>query len=172
MINIFCTKKLETFFVNVSKNIEIHETENNWNGQLLNIKGQKCLLFIDKKTLYLFLISNFSKKNLPKIKELFFLEFFNQLKRDGIYSLEVKNYFIDVFDDIKFFKTDNDQKTLGSIKNCEALISRFCRDFIDIENAITYYQNERMNLNPIGVRNFITSKELLIKELKLKGLIT
>lgn len=82
-------------------------------------------MFVDKKTLYIILILNFSVKDLPRLKEIFLKEFINQLKRDDIHSPEIENYFIKNFNVIKFFKTDNDQNTLGTIKNAASLLKRY-----------------------------------------------
>ncbi len=171
MINVFCTKKLESLYGKVSKNEEIKETENNWTGQLLNVNGKKCLLFIDKNTLYLFLILSFSVKNLSKIRELFLQELINQLKRDEIYSIELENYFKEISSEINFFRTDNDQKTLGTVRDSEYMIKHFLNDDLDKDAAIHKYQVNYMNSVPLGGRKYETAKDLLISDLKSKQIV-
>ena len=171
MINIFCTKKLEKLIGKVSKNEEIKETENNWTGNLLMVNGKKCLLFIDKNTLYIFLILGFSVKDLPKIKKLFVQEFINQLKRDKIYSIDAENYFNDLFLEINFFRTDNDQKTLGTVRDADMMLKHFLNDDFDKDVSILRYQVNYMNSVPLGGKKYVNAKTLLINDLKSKGII-
>jgi hypothetical protein len=171
MINIFCTKKLEKLLGPVSRNEEIKETEHNWTGNLLMVNRKKCLLFIDKNSLYIFLILGFSIKNLSKIKKMFLEEFINQLKRDKIYSIESEYYFNDLFSEINFFRTDNDQKTLGTVRDAEMMMKHFLKDDLDKNVAILKYQVNYMNSIPLGGRKYANAKKLIVDDLKSKGII-
>ena len=171
MINVFCTKKLENLIGKVSKNEEIKETENNWTANLLMVNGKKCLLFIDKNTLYLFLVLGFSVKDLPNIKKLFVQEFINQLKRDEIYSINAENYFNEIFSEINFFRTDNDQKTLGTVRDAESMINHFLSDEYDKNIAVLKYQVNYMNSVPLGGKKYKNAKQLMLTELKSKGIV-
>ncbi len=169
MINIFCTKKLETLLKPVSKNEEIQETENNWSGQLLYVDGKKCLFFIEKKSLYIFLILNFSTKDIKNLPTLFLENFINQLKNDKIHSPEIETYCRENYKSIKFFRTDNDQKTLGTVRDIEYLLKgNYPKETISLSNIKDFWFY-KLNKIPLGGRNFAYAKELLKEDFKSKG---
>lgn len=168
MINIFCTKKLETLLKPVSKNEEIQETENNWSGQLLYVDGKKCLFFIEKKSLYIFLILNFSTKDIKNLPTLFLENFIDQLKNDNIHSLEIENYFRENYKSIKFFRTDNDQKTLGTVRDTEQMLRCYHSETISHKDVIEY-RIRKLNRIPLGGRKYAYARELMLNDLKEKG---
>ena len=168
MINIFCTKKLETVLKPVSKNEEIQETENNWSGQLLFVDGKKCLLFIEKKSLYIFLILNFSTKDIKNLPTLFLENFINQLKNDKIHSPEIENYCRENYKSVKFFRTDNDQKTLGTLRDTEYLMKEYPTQIIN-PSKIKDFWIFKFNKIPLGGRKFAYAKELMKAEFESKG---
>ena len=153
----------------VSNNDEIQETTHNWTGNLITVNGKKCLLFVDKKTLYYFLMPYFSKKYLPRLKELFLFEFVEQLKRDDLYSREIAQYFVENFKEIKFFRTDNDQKTLGAVRDFEYTIQHYYPSMPDRDIALDMLRNEHMNKYPLGGRKFAFSKNLMLEYLTNQG---
>lgn len=170
MINIFCTKKLETLLKPVSKNEEIQDTENNWSGQLLYIDGKKCLFFIEKKSLYIFLILNFSTKDIKNLPALFLENFIDQLKNDKILSPEIENYCRENYKSIKFFRTDNDQKTLGTVRDTESMFKCYKpKETINI-SKIKDFWIYRFNKTPLGGRKFCLATELMQTEFESQGL--
>jgi len=163
MVNIFCTKKLEPF---VKIDNIIQETLNQWNAHLVYFDGKKCLYFIDKKTLYSIFIANIVKKDLENIENLFFNSLIQQLKNDKIYKPEMNNYLIENFQTIKFYKTYNDQKTLGTLRDNLNHLKSHCKYKDNKLLAALEFAKFSMNEIPIGIRNFYNAKNLMEEELK------
>lgn len=163
MVNVFCSKKLEPF-VDIDNNIQ--ETLNLWNAHLVYFDGKKCLYFVDKKTLYSIFIADIVKKDLKNIGNLFFDTLVQQLKNDKIYRPELDKFLIDNFKTIKFYKTDNDQKTLGTLRDDLNHLKAYCEDKNNKLLAALEFAKISMNGIPIGVRKYYKAKELMEEELK------
>ncbi len=163
MVNVFCSKKLEPF-VDIDNHIQ--ETFNQWNAHLVFLDGKKCLYFVDKKTLYSIFIIDIVKKDLKNIGNLFFDTLVQQLKNDKIYRPELDNFLIDNFKTIKFYKTDNDQKTLGTLRDDLMHLKAYCEDKNSKLLAASEFAKSRLNRIPIGVRKYHFAKELMGEELK------
>lgn len=163
MVNVFCSKKLEPF-VDIDNNIQ--ETVNQWNAHLVYLDRKKCLYFVDKKTLYSIFIADIVKKDLKNIGNFFFYTLVQQLKDDQIYRPELDNFLVDNFKTIKFYKTDNDQKTLGTLRDDLYHLKAYCQDKNNKLLAALEFAKFRMNNIPIGVRNYYTAKKIMETELK------
>lgn len=163
MVNVFCSKKLEPL-VDIDDNLQ--PSFNLWNAHLVYIAGKKCLYFVDKKTLYSIFIMDIVKKDLKNIGTLFFDTLVLQLKNDKIYRPELDSYLINNFKTIKFYKTDNDQKTLGTLRDDLNHLKGYCEDKENKLNAAFEFSSFIMNRIPIGVRKYHKARELMEEELK------
>lgn len=166
MVNIFCTKKLEAFVVTEERTLESYTSDNNWNGQLITIDRRKCLFFIQKRTLYSILIIDILKKDLVNLDKLFLESLVNQLKLDNLYKPELDNYLTKNYSRIKLFKTDNDQSTLGSMRDDLMHLSCYVEDKGDRIGAAKKHMKQSLNNIPVGTRKYSLPKELMELELK------
>ncbi|HET6244211.1 MAG TPA: hypothetical protein VFF35_06795 [Bacteroidia bacterium] len=166
MVNIFCTRKLETF-VDIKEKPETNpENDNNWNGHLISIGGRKCLYFVEKKTLYSILLIDILKKDLKQLEKLFFNELLIQLQEDKIYKPEYGKYLIENYSSLRLFQTDNDQKTMGTMRDDIGHLKAYCEDKNDKLKAATEFAHRSLNRIPIGTRKYKYAKEIMEEMLK------
>jgi hypothetical protein len=166
MVNVFCTKKLEAFVTTEERTLESYTSDNNWNGQLILIGRRKCLYFIHKRTLYAVLILDILKKDLLKLDQLFFDGLVNQLKIDNLYQPQLDNYLKEHYFSLKLFKTDNDQKTLGTLRDNTMHLKSYIENKPDKIVAATRHQKHSLNKIPIGSRKFQNGTEMMKSELE------
>jgi hypothetical protein len=166
MIKIYCTKKLESF-VNVEHEdkTEFQESENNWNGQLISIDRRKCLYFVHKKTLYSFVIFNILKKDLKNLDILLYEAFENQLKSDKIYDDKAERYLNIHFNGYKLLRTDNDQKTLGILRDSIFRIESYYYDKVDKLKSAKTYVNLYLNEIPLTSKKYRNAKDTMFEEI-------
>ncbi|MBE0391530.1 hypothetical protein [Flavobacterium sp. PL002] len=166
MINIFCTRKTETFIPVKKKEENDKENDENWICNLISVGGKKSLYFIDKKTLYSILILNVKKKDLVRLESLFMEEFITQLNNDGILNAEKELMIRNKFSEITFYGTDNDQKTLGTLRDNDYHIKRFISDKVDKLHFAKEYMYKNINRRPLGARKFAYAKDLMKSEME------
>lgn len=76
----------------------------NWYANIIKINRKKCLIFVNEKTLYSFLIPCVLKANLKNIRNEFLNNFILNLQYEG-FSLEVINRVCQDYREIGFAKT-------------------------------------------------------------------
>lgn len=165
MVNIFCTRKLESFVSTEERTLESYTSDNNWNGQLVLLDRRKCLFFIHKRTLYSFFILNILKKDLVHLDRLFFDGLVAQLKSDNLYQPQLDNYLKEYYSSVKLFKTDNDQSTLGTMRDDLMHFSSYIENKTDKFKAAKEFIDKTLNSIPIGSRKYAESSELMQLEL-------
>jgi hypothetical protein len=164
MVNVFCTRKSETFISVKKKEENYNDTDENWICNLVPIGGKKSLYFIDKNTLYSVLLLNVKKKDLENIESLFIEEFLSQLKTDEILNSEMELSLRNRYKNLKFYETDNDQKTLGTLRDNMYHIKTYISDKAD---KIHFAKDimSKINQIPLGGRKYANAKELMKLEL-------
>ena len=88
MPNIFCSNKLKEFLkpiVDINKNIE---NDDQWNAHLFYLEGTKCIVFLNKETIYSFVLFDILKKDITNIRRLFIDGFISKLYADNILELK------------------------------------------------------------------------------------
>lgn len=169
MIKIYISRKLE----NVFKPYKLKKDENSkdnvlqFNAHIFLIDRRKCVLFTQKETCYSFAIMNYTKADFKNIHILFYKAFKAQLIADNLYELGGEKYLNLFATQMELFQTDNDQKTLGIIRDSIYRIDswRFDnseRDISLVSKYILSYQNEI----PIGSLKYQNAKEMMLMELK------
>ncbi len=166
MINVFCTRKLETFIKVKKKDESFVESSESWICHLIPIGGKKSLYFIDTKTLYSVLLINVQKKDLQNIEQMFVSEIVNQLKNDGILKPEKELLVRNKYKSLTFNETNNDQKTLGTLRDNIAHLKSYIYDKSDKQNSAREFTKESINRIPLGSRKYSYAKELMAEELK------
>lgn len=166
MINVFCTRKLETFISVQKKDKNYDEARESWICHLIPIAGKKSLYFINKKTLYSVLIINIQKKDLQNIEQMFVDALINQLMTDKILNTEKEPLIRNRYQSSIFYETDNDQKTLGTLRDITMHIKTYISGKLDkIESAKSFMQKIG-NKIPLGSRKYAFAKDLMLEELK------
>ena len=163
---VYCTRKLETFIPVMKKTTEV--VENYWLAQLLPIGGKKSIIFIEKKTLYCVIIINIQKKDLPNIKEFFLREFTDQLVADGIICNEMATQkIVNDCSELLFFETNNDQRTLGTLRDNILHLKSYISDKPDKILAAKIFARESINNILLGSRKYAKSRELMAAEINI-----
>jgi hypothetical protein len=120
MPNVFCSTNLLPL-IGKTQLSKITSTDSdpraNWNGRLFYINKKKCILFTNKPTLYSVVRLDVSKKQLADPKSFFLSSLFAQLKFDKFYNFREETYWLDNFNDIRYFRTDNDKRVIGSMND-------------------------------------------------------
>ncbi|HET6243623.1 MAG: hypothetical protein H0V01_05500 [Bacteroidetes bacterium] len=148
------------------KNEIANGTENKWTAHLVPIGGRKCIYFIHKKSLYSVLVIDILKKDLKELNNLFYEAFVTQLKVDKIYNSEFERFLKENFSSMKLFSTDNDQKTMGTMRDGIMHLKSFCEEKENKLDAAVEFCKYSLNRIPIGTRKFKYAKELMEEELK------
>jgi hypothetical protein len=167
MVNIFCTNKLAAYLPQIEKNLVSSTYHNNWSGQLVVVNRRNCLYFIHKRTLYSVLLLDFKKKDFKIIDKLFFEGLIAQLQLDELNRPELNAYLRENFTEVKFYKTDNDQSTLGTMRDDLMRLKATIEDRVDKFEAAKDFMKYAMNEIPIGTRKYQSAKKIMAAELKL-----
>lgn len=114
-----CTKKLLNEMG--LKSSDLHEAEGStsglesWHANLLYIDRRKCVLFVNDKTLFNFLVPDVSRAEIRKLDELFRSAFASVMEREKLTG-DVKGTIASEYKDVRFAKTDN-RSVLGSMND-------------------------------------------------------
>lgn len=166
MVNVFCTRKLEKLVDMEITNVEPSTLDESWNAHLVAIGGRKNILFVHKKTLYGILLVDVLKKDLLQIDRLFYDAFVAQLKNDRIYRVELEAVYRQRFDKVLLLPTDNDRKTIGTIRDLILHLKSYCAVRPNKIEAARYFAQNTMNGIPIGSRKYAQSKNSMAEEMK------
>lgn len=157
MVQIYCSQKLVKF-IKTGINQGLPRTEHDWSAHLFFISGRKCIIFVNKQTLYTVILLDIFKKDRAHINRLFLEALIGQLKMDdilGSHEALIRN----IYKEISLHSTDNDRKTLGTMNN---IISMF--QDMDLESA-RKYASEGINKMPWQALQYGYSKDMMLKEL-------
>lgn len=168
-MEVFVTKKLSEF-LQPNKDNSYQELDYKWSASLFYLNRKKCLLFTHKLTLYSFVVLDVKKKDLKTLAIRIINELKAQLNADKINLETALNYFgIETPEEIFFLRTDNDQKTLGWVRDLTQNIKSYLL-YNDGDKIFgtTYFANKRINKIPVGSRKFQNSNEMLSDKLSQK----
>ena len=165
MINVFCSLKLSKL-LNIEKSISV-ETNfmRDWNAHLFSVAGKKWLIFVNKQTLYSFIIIDVLKKDLKNLSLYFTDMLINQLDRENILTPEFENYLREYDQIANICTTDNDRKTMGSLNDFIYHTKACYEDEKNVEKAKNYalkYLNEM----PSKVLKYKTPREVMKEYIK------
>ena len=116
---IFCSKKLETFLGGVTPTIPSTESSvfGDWNGHLFTIDRRKCLIFMNNKTCYSFVMANVLKKDFKDFRQVFKERLIRQLDYDLNITERQEIEFREELDSVVLVKSNNDKKIIGTINH-------------------------------------------------------
>jgi hypothetical protein len=112
------------------------------------------------------LLLDILKKDLVKLDQLFFEGLVNQLKVDNLYQPQLDNYLKENYSSLKLFKTDNDQKTLGTLRDNTMHLKAYLEDKTDKIVAAKRHQTHTLNKILIGSRKFKDGTAMMRAELE------
>ena len=161
---IYCSRKAETFIPVLKKTSEI--AENYWLAHLIPIGGKKSIIFIERKTQYCVLIINILKKDLPNIKDIFIKEYISQLHVDDIMvSKTAEQKIVKNCMGMLFYETNNDQRTLGTLRDMIFHLKNYIADQPDKADAARIFMNQSINNILLGARKYARGRELMALEI-------
>ena len=115
---IFCSTKLAKL-LNVKTKVDALNAKptimGHWNAHLFYYQRKKCVIFMNKLSLYSVTVYDYKKTDLLTLKLLFLKSLESQCKWDSI-SLSKENLRLH-FGEIEFSTTDNDKSAIGSLND-------------------------------------------------------
>ncbi len=108
------------------------------------------------------MIINIQKKNFPNIKEIFLREFTDQLVADRIICSEMAmQKIVNDCSELLFYETNNDQKTLGTLRDNILHLKSYIEDKPDKIFAAKIFVRESINNILLGSRKYAKSRQLM-----------
>ena len=154
MTRIYSTKKLQGLIGNVETELpEDNKTRSltDWNSHLFFVDKRKCLIFINNLTYYSIFIADIFKKDLAHIDKIFFLRLNEQLRHDKIINNSESIESIFQVNGLKFYRTNNDRRTIGRINDFVYMFKTHCLYKYDhLKNMDIVYENGLINTTPTG----------------------
>ena len=144
--------------------LQLDDSLGSWYANIVFISRKKCLLFVNEKTLFAFIIPGIKKADLKNIIELFIENLILNLNYIGVEQSVVKRI-IDSYDEFELGKTLN-RSVLGSMTDY-AKCYKYQIQFEDgqlFENILEL--NSGMNEMPMGAIGYSNSKRMLQKLLE------
>ena len=161
-MEIFLTNKLSELIQPTKLSCDQNSNEK-WSAHIFVLSRKKNIIFTHKETLYSFFVLDVSKKDLKYLPERIVNELGIQLEADGVDSKLAYSYFeIPNVNGISFLKTDNDQKTLGWMKDLIQINQLFFDDYK--QNPIissAYFAHNNMNDRLVGARKYQSPLQML-----------
>lgn len=163
MLVIRCTAKLfKELAITKSRIYDFLQLDNflgSWYANIVFISRKKCLLFVNEKTLFTFIIPGIKKSDLKNFKELFIENLSLNLNYIGV-EQSVINRIRDLYDEFELGKTQN-KSVLGSMVDY-AKCYKYQIQFEDghlIGNILEI--NSEMNEMPMGAIGYMNGKRML-----------
>jgi hypothetical protein len=166
MANVFCSSKLKEFLkplIAINKTIENNEQ---WNAHLFYLEGKKCIIFLNKETIYSFVLFEILKKDISNIRRLFIDGFINKLYEDDILELKDELVLRMKYENISFLMINNDKSAIGSINDC---ISRITFSPVDNKCSLKEAKNyvkKNLNDTPMGAVKYQFPIKLMKEKIK------
>ncbi len=139
--------------------LQLDDSLGSWYANIIFISRKKCLLFVNEKTLFAFIIPGIKKSDLKNIKDLFIENLTLNFNYIGIEQSTIK-IIIDSYKEIEIGKTTN-RSVLGSMIDY-AKCYKYQIQFEDgqlIGNILEI--NSEMNEMPMGAIGYTNGKRML-----------
>ena len=118
-MTLYCSKKLETFLGQITPTTQPTESSilGDWNGHLFTVDRKTCLIFMNNKTCYSVVMTNFLKKDLKDFGQVFKERLIRQLDHDLNINERQEIKIRKELGDILLQKSNNDKKIIGTINH-------------------------------------------------------
>ena len=135
---------------------------------IITNRWKKKYNFYRKKNAVLCDYYQYTKKNLPNIKGFFLREFTDQLVADGIICNEMATQkIVNDCSELLFYETNNDQRTLGTLRDNILHLKSYISDKPDKILAAKIFARESINNILLGSRKYAKSRELMAAEINI-----
>ncbi|MFN8359155.1 MAG: hypothetical protein U0264_04505 [Candidatus Kapaibacterium sp.] len=162
MATIYCTQKLKDY---IPSKIVQHEVSmpagEEWNANLFTINRSKCIAFMHKETVYVVVLFDVTKKDIPTLEHRFTEAYIAQLYSDNILKKEQEPAVREQLGAITFRPTDNDRSTLGSLKDTLYRITFYDDGEPDFIERVKQYVATSTNRTPMGSKKYKSAVTLM-----------
>ncbi len=114
-----CTKKLQKEMGLKNTDLSVSESTDvvigPWHANLIYILGKKCVLFVNDKTLFNFIVTGVTRDQIRNLSDMFVINLRCTLINEGI-DEESCNKILNEYSSLEFKNTDN-KSVLGSIND-------------------------------------------------------
>ena len=132
-----------------------------WHANLIHIDGKKCVLFVNDKTLFNFIVSNVKRQEIKNLSSMFNEHLIYALSSEGVLD-KTKEQILSEYSEINFSKT-NSKKVLGSMNDLAFHYKHHILSNGGIFSALIPDIIHKLNNMPMGMLGYKYSSE----ELKL-----
>jgi hypothetical protein len=169
MAIVYCSQKLSKV-LGISKKQdstrELTDISNSWNAQLFYLSKRKCIIFMNKLTLYSFIVLDFVKKDTQFFSKFFIEHYLQQLQSDNLLDSKYEEIIHKEYESIWLLPTDNDKKIIGSLNDCVYRIGVYETDKGGIKNLNSSFLGRNLNSTPLGSLNYKFPVELMKENIK------
>jgi hypothetical protein len=166
---IFCSNKLIKFLgirPKQGQTLDIHDYTECWNAHLFYLNGRKCLIFMNKASLYSLISLDFLKKDIVSFSMFFTKIYLRQLEVDNLLTSNYNKYVNQAYKEIVLLPTDNDKRVLGSMNESILII----RAHENIRGGISFltsdFLGKNLNETPWGTLKYLLSKTVMNEIIK------
>ena len=130
-----------------------------WHANLLHIDGKKCILFVNDKTLFNFIVTNVKRKEIKNLSIIFNEHLIYTLSSVNLMD-KAKEEIINEYSVINYSKT-NSKKVLGSMNDLAFHYKHHILSEGGIFSALVPNIIKKLNHMPMGMLNYKYSSESL-----------
>lgn len=165
MINIYCSNKLSSL-LSLEKNItEYTNSGNDWSAHLFAIAGRKCVIFVNKETLYSVVLIDVLKKDLLNLNLIFTEVYIKQLEINNMLTPKFEKHIRETNQIMNICTTDNDRKTMGSLNDFVYHIKASYEQYRDLDQT-KIYVTKYLNTMPSKMLKFSTPNNVMNDTIK------
>ena len=130
-----------------------------WHANLLHVDGKKCILFVNDKTLFNFIVPNVKRQEIKNLSSMFKEHLIYALSSEGVTD-ETKEKIIKEYSEINYSKT-NSKKLLGSMNDLAFHYKHHIFSEGGIFNALVPNIINKLNHMPMGMLGYKYSSDEL-----------
>ena len=132
-----------------------------WHANLIYVNRKKCVLFVNDKTLYNFVVINLSRAKIKELDSIFVQYLFLNLFQEG-FSEELVKQLTQEYGSVQFAKTDS-KSVLGSMNDLAFHYKLYLQT--EGEDALPSIVH-KLNRMPMGAQNYNYSIESLMEHIE------
>lgn len=162
-----CTKKLQKEMGLKKSELSVSEPDKgiigHWHANLIYIQGKKCVIFVNDKTLFNFIVAGVTREQIRNLSTMFLINLTCALINEGIDESTCKRI-SEEYDSIEYKNTD-DKSVLGSMND----LAFHYKILIESEGGIHTSELpniiKRLNHMPMGALKYAYAIDALKKAL-------
>jgi len=158
-----CTKKLQKEMglkkSDISENEPSESLLGSWHANLIYIDGKKCLLFVNDRTLFNFIVADISRAQIRELSKIFKATLECVLATEGVPET-AKTRIMSEYESIQYANT-NSKSVIGSMND----LAFHYTHYIQSEGGVHSYSVpsiiQKMNRTPMGALEYVFPVEAL-----------